>query len=356
MDHSSPLRLESRPTIRDVAALCGVSEATVSYVINGKRSLKPATREKVMRVMQELNYHPSAVARGLSSKRVHSLGILFGAVDPIEFATNSYVSGLLQGIMLQAKREGFDITLFTANWEDAATSAPPLRDGRTDGVLAIAPPLGSDMLEGLALLGIPHVAISAAVAPDVAGVSVANVDVDNFAGARLAARHLVDLGHRRIAYLTGDEDMASYQPRRAGFCAALQEADIEVPAAWMVTSRFDGSLAVAQALQLLRAPRSPTAICAGNDAIATGVLEAARQLKIAVPGQLSVIGFDDAPVAQMAMPQLTTIRQPLGEIGQTATQILIDCVRQPHEYPRLTQLLTPELIVRDSTAPHETNS
>ena len=342
----SPLRSENRPTIKDVAALCGVSEATVSYVINGKRNLKPATREKVTRVMQELNYHPSAVARGLSSKRVHTLGVLFGAVDSIEFATNSYVSGLLQGIMLEAKREGFDITLFTADWRDAATSAPPLRDGRTDGVLAIAPLSGSDMLDGLNLIGIPHVAISA---PAQSGL--ANIDVDNFAGAQLAARHLIDLGHRRIAYLTGDRDMNSHAPRLAGFKAALQKAAIEIPDEWKVTSRFDGSLARAQTRELLSLPDAPTAICAGNDAIAIGVLEAARELGIAVPGELSIVGFDDAPAAQMASPQLTTIRQPLQEIGQTAIQILIGCVREPANCPRTTQLLKPELIVRGSTAP-----
>ena len=103
--------------------------------------------------MQELNYHPSAVARGLSSKRVHTLGILFGAVDSIEFATNSYISGLVQGIMVRAQREGFDITFFTASWKDATTSAPPLRDGRTDGVLAIAPAFGFGYVERLGHVG-----------------------------------------------------------------------------------------------------------------------------------------------------------------------------------------------------------
>lgn len=346
MSISSLSPTETRPTIKDVALRCGVSEATVSYVINGKRVLKPDTREKVLRAMQEMNYHPSAVARGLSSKRVHTLGILFGAVDSIEFATNSYVSGLLQGIMLRAQREGFDITFFTAPWKDAATSAPPLRDGRTDGVLTIAPLLDSDMLDGLATLGIPHVAISAAPRK-----GLANVDVDNFAGAKLAAQHLIELGHRRIAFLTGNVDMASYTPRRAGFLAALQEAAIEHCTEWVQTSHFDGSLACEQAKRLLQNAPAPTAFCAGNDAIAIGILEAARQLNIEVPTELSIIGFDDTPAAQMISPPLTTIRQPLGEIGQLATQILIECLRQPQNCVTTTQLVQPALVVRASTAP-----
>lgn len=326
--------------------MCGVSEATVSYVINGKRTLRPDTREKVIRAMRELNYHPSAVARGLSSKRVHTLGILFGAVDSIEFATNSYVSGLLQGIMLHAQREGFDITFFTALWKDAETSAPPLRDGRTDGVLAIAPLLDSDMLTGLSSLGIPHVTISADTTAD-----VVNVDVDNVEGARLATSHLVELGHRRIAYLMGNDDLASFIPRRAGFCMALEAAGIEANPRWIQMSHFDGSLALAQARELLLEAQPPTAFFAGNDNIAMGVIEAARSLGIAVPGELSVIGFDDVPAASFSTPQLTTVRQPLKQIGETATQLLIDCIREPKSREPITRLLTPELIVRDTTAP-----
>ena len=346
MSSASLLLPGSRPTIKDIAEVCGVSEATVSYVINGKRTLRPDTREKVTRVMREMNYHPSAVARGLSSKRVHTLGILFGAVDSIEFATNSYVSGLLQGIMLHAQREGFDITFFTASWKDAETSAPSLRDGRTDGVLAISPLLHSDMLLGLSSLRIPHVAISA---DGLAGV--ANVDVDNVEGVRLATAHLVSLGHRRIAYLMGNDDLASFVPRRIGFLKALDEAGVKANRRWIQMSNFDGSLAFEQARALLQSASRPTAIVAGNDHIALGVIEAARSLGIAVPSQLSVVGFDDIPAASFATPQLTTVRQPLREIGETATQLLIDMIREPNGRTTVTQLLQPELIVRGTSAP-----
>lgn len=338
-------RTDSRPTIKDIAGACGVSEATVSYVMNGKRILKPATREKVFRAMREMNYHPSAVARGLSSKRVHTLGILFGAVDSIEFATNSYVSGLLQGIMLHAQREGFDITFFTASWKDAENSAPKLRDGRTDGVLAISPLLNSDMLQGLSSLGIPHVVISGDPSAD-----IVNVDVDNFAGACLATEHIIGLGHRAIAHLMGNDDMASFAPRRAGFRETLEKASIEVNEKWVRISGFDGAFAREHALELLRGKKRPTAIVAGNDHIALGVLEAARALGIAVPQQLSVVGFDDIPAAGFSTPQLTTVRQPLREIGEVATHMLIDHVREPKDDDKGTRLILPDLVVRGTTA------
>lgn len=317
----------------------------MSYVINGKRVLKADTRERVFRAMREMNYHPSAVARGLSSKRVNTFGILLGAVDSIEAISNSYSSGLLKGIMVCAQREGFNITFFTAPWKNAAESAPPLRDGRTDGILVIAPPGGTDIMDGLTALDMPLVAISTEAT---AGVST--VDVDNAAGMRLAVEHLARLGHRRIAFLMGNADMASFDPRHQGFCAAMHAAGLSIVPEYMVVSSFDGSLAFEQTSRLLRLPTPPTAICAGNDTIAMGVIEAARCQGVGVPGQLAVVGFDDAPPALLVTPNLTTIRQPLPAIGEVATQLLIDAMRAEANEPRQV-LLPPELVVRGSTGP-----
>lgn len=205
------------PTIKDIARVCGVSEATVSYVINGKRVLKADTRERVFQVMREMNYHPSAVARGLSGKKAHTLGVLFPVIESTGFVTNPYATGLLQGVFLQAQREGFNVTLFTSNWENAQVSAPPLRDGRTNGVLVIAPPLGSDILSRLASLHVPVVGISA---PKHAGVAV--VDVDDEAGVQLATQHLIELGHRCIAYLTGNTTPRLMRRAMPGFARRWQ--------------------------------------------------------------------------------------------------------------------------------------
>lgn len=342
----------SNPTINDIAEACGVSKATVSYVINGKRVLKSETREKVHLAMREMNYHPSAVARGLSSKRVHTIGVLFVAPDPVESITNAYASGILHGVLTQAQHYRFNVTLFTEAWEDAIASARPLADGRTDGILVVAPPLTSDVLRGLSSLTMPIVAVAAGKQD-----GMVTVDVDNYAGSRLAAEHLLQLGHRRVAYLTGNDDMADYKPRYAGFCDALRGAGVEIVPEFIQLSHLNGSLAFDQTIRLLSHPEPPTAICAGNDAIALAVIEAARSAGVSIPAQLSVVGFDDIPSAAIVAPGLTTIRQPLTEIGATATRLLIERVRQPdgagdqtpEEQTGVT--LAAELIVRDSTAP-----
>lgn len=352
--------IASKPTIRDVARVCGVSVATVSYVINGTRVLRQETRDRVQQAMEEMNYTPSAVARSLLSKRVHTLGVHCSVVQADQFITNPYAAGILSGILNRAQQEEFDVTLFTNRWENVQTSASALRDGRTDGMIALAPPLHCDMIEGLAGLHLPIVAIASQPHD-----GIATVDVDNFAGAHLATRHLIELGHRRIGAIMGNDDMASFEPRLRGFREALCEANIECSAEHVIVSHFDGSLAFEQARQMLQAqnptqqPRRacPTAICAGNDAIAIQIIEAARSLNLRVPEELSVIGFDDLPMASVVRPNLTTIRQPLRAIGERAASLLIEQMRgQPPKNENFVHLLPPELVVRQSCAPIPLNS
>ncbi len=342
----SQTRERTTPTIADVARACGVSKMTVSYVINGKSVLKPETRERVERAMQEMNYHPSAVARGLSSKKVHTFGLLLPVFGSAEFVTNPYANGILQGILWQAEREGYNVTIFTSRWENARVSAAPLRDGRTDGIIVVAPPLYSDVVSGLAALQIPVVAIAAARHE---GVSV--VDVDNEAGLRLVTQHLLELGHRRIVYLCGNDDLASFAPRRRGFVSTLVEAGIEATPAMIQVSRFDGQGAFEQASNLLRRDNPPTAIIAGNDTIGVAVIEAARCAGLSVPCQLSVVGFDNAPAATLVSPNLTTVHQPLTEIGETAISLLVKRANKNFDTQGSLHLLPPRLVVRGSSGP-----
>jgi len=339
------------PTIKDVALACGVSEATVSYVINGKRVLRPDTREKVFRVMREMNYHPSAVARGLQSKCLYTIGVLLGAVDPSEWLSNPYAGGILQGVIQEAKKEKFHVTLFTEAWIDIAHSASMVRDGRTDGILVVAPQLHCDVLDSLRKYHRTVVAISAVTDGD-----IDMVDVDNAAGIRLAVRHLVALGHRRIGYLTGNADMASHRPRFDAFRKSLEAAGIPIDETLIVESAFDGSMAFEQANQLLARNVRPTAIVAGNDSIAIGVIKAAHAAGLNVPRELSVVGFDDQPAATLVTPNLTTVHQPVSEIGAAAARILIGRILNRHRNESAgtsaqNVLVPPRLVVRDSTGP-----
>ncbi len=334
-------------TIKDVAKECGVSSATVSYVLNGKRVLLPETREKVMRVMREMNYHPSAVAQGLSRKRMNTLGILFGVVDAVAVVTHSYASSILQGVLTAAAAAGQNVTFFTAPWRTARQSAAGYRDRRADGVIVVAPSLDSDIISGLAPLHVPLAAISF---PGGA-FGVPSVDVDNAQGAWLAVDHLRGLGHTRIAHLSGPDNMFSGQIRREAFCAAMMHGGAGmVEASIVVPGEFDALVSYQQTRKLLTRPDRPTAIFAANDESARGAMDAARELGIFVPGQLSIVGFDDTPEGAMARPGLTSVRQPLQEMGETAARLLMRQIEGETVASDMT-LLAPALVIRQTSAP-----
>ena len=332
------------PTIKDIARECKVSTATVSYVINGKNTLLPETRERVLRKMREMNYHPSAVARGLTNKRMNTLGILFDSVGAEIAVWHPYTSGILQGVVAAAAEAGHNVTILTEPWRSAELSLPKLRDQRTDGLLIVAPPSDTDLLPGLASAGLKAVTISANSEP----FGIPSVDVDNAAGVCLAARHLRALGHTRIAFLGGQTNMYSAAVRQAAFKAALEAAGLRLPPGYLVaTSYDDNQAALLQARALLALPCPPTAVVCGNDQIALAALDAAAALGIAVPTQLSVVGFDDIPDA--ARMGLTTVRQPLGEVGQAAARMLLRLL-SGEAVPAECVLITPSLVVRGSTA------
>jgi len=336
----------TRPTIMDVARACGVSKTTVSYVINGNTTVNAHTRTRVLDVMREMNFHPSAVAQGLTKKKVHTIGVLFVGVHPVGCLTDPYSVRILEGIFMQCHRQGFNVTVFTETWQSPVVSGPPLRDGRTDGVIVVLPQVGSGVVETLTRLGIPVVSIAGETLKD-----VPMVEVDHFEGARLAAEHLVSLGHERIAYISGNADLASFAPRLDGFVAVTRSKGIEIPPEWIVISRFDGTLAYEQTKTLLQGERRPAAIIAGNDTIAFRVLEAAAACGIDVPGGLSVVGFDNHPRASETLPPLTTIHHPMKEIGAKAVECLIaNLTGSGSQAVGGTILLKPELVIRQSTA------
>jgi LacI family transcriptional regulator len=342
-------------TIRDVARESGFSVATVSYVLNnGPRTVRPRTRERVLAVMRELDYHPNAMARGLVSRRLHTVGVLFGQIETT-VVTNPYAASLLPGILSAAAACGYNVTLFPEQWEGESQSASSLRDRRTDGLLLVSPLTDSDMLNAVAMLDIPAIAISSARD----GYGIPTVDVDNRLGGRLAAEHLMALGHQRIAHIHGKENHSSVPERREGFLGALKERGIYIAPEYLVAADYSGRATTEQIVELLQLPTPPTAIFAGNDIIAIKILEIARELNISVPEQLSVIGFDDIPSATLVSPSLTTVRQPLFDIGQCATRQLIGRIEhRPRDAEKgegfvdtPVRRIEPTLIVRATTGP-----
>ena len=334
-------------TIRDVARESGVSVATVSYVLNnGPRPVREATRLQVLAAMRRLNYHPNAMARALASGRAQSLGVLFGRIEPA-IVTNLYSIGVLQGVLTAAADCGYSVTLFPQPWGEGPISARRLNDGRCDGVVIVAPVEDTDMVGSLSALELPLVVVSAATKE---GSGVPFVDVDNAEGIRLAMEHLLGLGHRRIAHIMGDANQPSVPERRDSFYRSLREQGIEPPDEYVVPCAYNGIMGAEAARRLLQLPNPPTAIMAGNDTLALACIEAAQGLGIRVPAQLSVVGFDDIPTSAMVTPALTTVRQPLAEIGERATRILIARIEGTNDVPPSSRA-EPVLMVRETTAP-----
>ena len=338
-------------TIRDVAEACGVSPSTVSFVLNnGPRPVSVATRARIVEAMERMNYHPNAAARGLARSRMNNIGVLFTDVET-GVVTNVYVSEILSGVFREAARHTLDVLVITQQWKDAAHSAAPLRDRRSDGFLLIAPQIGSDIVTEIAALGQPLMTVAGL--PTGKSSPVSCVDVDNENGAQRATEHLLSLGHRRIAHITGTLTHHSAIARREGFRRTLAAAHCPLPEEYIApgdyAAYYDEPI-TSSVIGLLSLPEPPTAIFCANDGIGRMASAIARERGVRIPEDLSLIGFDDLPEALTTNPPLTTLRQPLRQIGETATRLLVQNIAgemTESEY----RLLKPELIVRGSTAP-----
>jgi LacI family transcriptional regulator len=336
-------------TINDVARSCGVSPTTVSFVINnGPRPVSAQTRQRVLDAIERLEYRPSAVARGLARQRMETIGVLFSGHNP-RIVHNPYAVALLDGVVAAASNLRYNVTLITQKWENAETMAAAVCDGRNDGLLVLSPIMGSELETALAQRNLPLVLVGAtAVSPNVPWM-----DVDNDAGARLAARHLLEMGHRRIALLLGPRNYQHVNQREQGFLTELAAGGVHVPPDYILCgdSYSDGSANEPLAAELLSRPDRPSAILTTSDALAVVVQRVARTLGLSVPDDLSVTGFDDASGFPEGISSLTTVRQPLFEIGYTAAERLIQSIEtKDGEKGRQSALFPPELIVRHSTA------
>jgi DNA-binding LacI/PurR family transcriptional regulator len=334
-------------TIYDVAKESGFALSTVSNVLNnGPRPVRPETRARILEAVRRLDYHPSAVARGLARQRTNTLGILFGVVESSAIVINAYSASILQGALAAAADTGYNITHLTSPWRDAEHSIAPFRDRRIDGVLVVAPLLDSDLMPALTSLHLPLVAISW---PPERG-DVPSVDIDDVYGARLLLEHLLSLGHRHIAHITGHPNLISASTRQHIYQQCLAEAGIALCPDYVVSGLYSTEAGYASARRLLTLPRPPTAIFAGNDEIAYGVLEAAREMGIRMPDRLSVVGVDDRPPSAFMTPPLTTLRPPFDKVGEEAARLLIQRI-EGKPVPAEMHLFQPELVVRGSTAP-----
>src|SRR5947209_7102720 len=304
-----------RVTIREIADLAGVSIATVSRVMNGHSDVAEETRDLVMRIVREHGYATNRSARGLSAGRTGLVGVLVPLVYPV------YFSAILSGAAEALHEQDLRVVLSPTQHEhDREVSLlDRLMHGVTDGALIVLPEESSEELERLLAEGYRFVVVDPMLPLD---ERIPSVSAAHTSGADQAMRHLLELGHRRIAAITGPRGWVATEDRRRGYHAALAGAGILPDPALEVESNFEIDGGEQAANLLLDLPEPPTAIFAFNDNHAIGTLRAARSRGLRVPEDLSVVGFDDVEHATIVTPMLTTVRQPPAEMGRTAVSLL----------------------------------
>ena len=303
-------------TIREVAARAGVSIKTVSRVVNNEPNVGPATRERVRTAVSDLNYEPLPAARGLAGRRTFSIGLLYE--NPHEF---SYIQRLLDGAFAACEKNGHALLLRPCT--DDLTPAMVrqfVRQTRVDGVLLTAPIADrSDVTSLLLDMGVAF----AQVSPRDTNPLWTSVGPDDAEASHALTDHVLALGHRRIGFIKGDPKHGATHKRLAGHLDCLRDRGINADPALIVDGNFDFDSGKRGLHALWQLAEPPTAIIASNDDSAAGVVVAAHELGIGIPGTLSVAGFDDSPTATHIWPALTTVRQPIAAIASRAAELLI---------------------------------
>ena len=330
-------------TIADVAAYAGVGAGTVSRVLNDSPRVSDETRARVREAIDTLHYHPSPLARGLSRGRCQTLGVV------VPFFTHASAVERLRGVVAEVDASHYDLVLFNVEspvHRDDHFRSLTRRD-RADGLLVVSLPPPDLELKRLLAADVPVVLV------DAVGKGVPAVITDDVEGGRLATRHLVELGHTRIAFIGDDPHnhfgFTSSTKRERGYGEVLAAAGIKPRRSFVRYGAHDRTVARGLAARLLALRPPPTAVFASSDVQAFGVLEAARAAGLTVPGDLSVVGFDDIEVSSYA--GLTTVRQPLFESGRLGARVLLDALAGESRPAPVRHPLPLELIVRTTTAP-----
>jgi LacI family transcriptional regulator, galactose operon repressor len=331
---------EKRPTINDIARRVGLSKASVSRALNGKQDVDPETRKRVLKVATQLGYVASASARALSNGRSNCLGLL------VPTLTWPWILEVLRGVAEEIERSGYSLILYTTSGgEDSEREfmSQVVPAGAVDG-LALVIPLGMlEYIERLAKGGLPIVVVDdRGHYPDLPTVATTNIE-----GGRSATRHLIDKGRRRIAMLNGPHDFGCNRDRLEGYKSALQKAGLQFDPKLVVDSDFKETGGASAMTGLLAADPNLDGVFVANDVMAFGAMRALRNASRRVPDDVAVVGFDDIPASAMTHPPLTTVRQPLYEMGRTAASMVMAAVRGESITKRIE--LPTSLVVRESS-------
>ncbi|TNE62331.1 MAG: LacI family DNA-binding transcriptional regulator [Alphaproteobacteria bacterium] len=338
-----------KSTIKDVARVAGVSLKTVSRIINNEPTVRDETRQKVLAVIEELNYQPDMSARNLRGNKSYAVGLVYDNPNPY------YVVEVQQGVLAACRELGYSLQIHPCNAESAnivEELADLVRHSRLAG-LVIAPPISEDdaIVDALHARGIHLVRIiSADKAPK---GDIPCVFINDRAAAHAVAEHLIGLGHRGIAFLWGQEEHHSSGERFAGYRNALLEHDIPVDDGLILKGEYSFDSGFRRTLTLMEGPHRPSAIFGCNDEIAAGALAAVKSMGLSVPADVSIAGFENSPFSKQAQPPLTTAAQSIGDVARQAMLLLVADMRPQagQEGTATVNEIIPELIERPSTGP-----
>jgi LacI family transcriptional regulator len=332
----------ARPTIYDVARLAGVSTATVSRALNGTARIAPATQAAIAAAIEQLGFAPSTIARSLVTKSTQTIAFLLPDI------TNPFYAALVSGIQESALARDHTMLLCTTEGDPEREEQylNLLQAKSVDGALVDGLVLPSDRIARFVREGFPIVCLDR----DIDSRSIPLVQVDNRRGGRMAVEYLLQLGHTKIAHVTGVRELRISEDRLLGFRDAHKNYGITFDEPSITEGNFTEKGGYEATRRLLDDHIAFTAVFAANDLSAIGVVTALTQSGFRVPEDVSVVGFDDLRLAAYISPPLTTVRQPAAEIAQRATEILID-LTQGTKVRTMRQLLPPKLVVRGSTAP-----
>lgn len=320
----------------DVAKAAGVSQTTVSRIVNGREGVSDEIRARVEAAIERLGYRPNLSARSLVTSRTQTIGVVLG--DP----RNSYYAELLHTISGELNRAGYRTLILSGRADTTEDLARTLWETNVDGVILTTTLLSADDEGRIVSLGVPAVTMGPGAVTDNDSISPDNLD-----GGRIAGRHLTSLGHQRIGVIAGPLTTASVRERHEGFLAALSDAGVEFHDELFESANLDYTRAFDAATRLLRLAEPPTALFCHNDLTAFGALNAAKALGIGVPDDVSILGFDDVAMSSWQAFDLTTVRQPILDMAHGAVELLLARLASPGQ--DAAHVLLPCSLVERST-------
>lgn len=323
-------------TIKDVASLAGVAISTASYALNNNPRISDETRDKVLAAARQLNYQPNGIARDLKSNKTNTIGLILSDLS------GPFYSELIKGIQSVTIANGYDLIAVSSIGGENSTAVKFLKEKRTDGIIVLAHNISNKLISSAAREDMPVVLLDRPLKSEY----VLNIQVDNEGGAYKAVKHLISLGYDEIIYLGGPNNSYDNLKRFEGYKRALKDNGISFSGRWLYQGGFTKEGGYNAAKLMLLQNDLPDAVFAGNDEMAIGAIEAFKQAGVKIGKDIAIVGFDDIQLAEYVTPSLTTVKQPMREMGSLAAQQIFQALNGNFLTEHI--LLETELIIRES--------